>query len=151
MPIRPFTLTDTPACVALMQSNSPEFFSADECADFESTLQNEDMDGFYVLEEKGTVIACAGMWIQLEEDFASLYWVMVRRDLHGKGVGKIIVDYLLRDTRKHGDKIVVGLDTTENITGFYKKFGFYVCEEVNHGYDDGKTRYDMELKISDYS
>lgn len=149
MPIRPFTPADATACVSLMRANAPRWFSPAECDDFARTLREGDMTGFHVLEAHGEVVACGGIWIEADEEFASLYWVTVRPDLHGTGLGRALVEHLLGEVRRAGDPVVVCLDTTEAVTGFYERFGFRITAAVERGYDDGKTRYDMELRIAD--
>ena len=68
--IRPFDPADRAACLALFDSNVPEFFLPGERAEFETWLGQPFGSGeygeYFVLEDEGRVVACGGVWLSPE-------------------------------------------------------------------------------------
>lgn len=60
--------------------------------------------------------------------------VAVSAKEQGKGVGRMLIEYLLDVANQHGCYRTT-LDCTENLVGFYEKLGLhrhYVCMRINH-------------------
>lgn len=125
MDIRPYAPRDLAACLALFDSNLGRFFAPEERADFELFLQSPP--GHYlVMEHEGEVVGCGGYAFDDTGETASLTWGIIRRDLHGNGLGRFLLMYRLREIGKRGTVSRVRLITTPNVCGFFEKQGFRV-------------------------
>ncbi|MCS7051712.1 MAG: GNAT family N-acetyltransferase [Thermomicrobium sp.] len=56
-------------------------------------------------------------------DEAQIAWVAVRKPYRGHGVGRAVMDFLLRWAREHGARVVT-LNAQTHALGFYRKLGF---------------------------
>ncbi|WP_102128138.1 GNAT family N-acetyltransferase [Deinococcus planocerae] len=151
--IRPFTPTDRAACLALFDSNVPEFFLPPERAEFELWLDKPFDSGeygeYFVLEDEGRVVACGGVWLdpQHPERPAGFSWGMVARDAHRRGHGSVLLRFRLERLRELGAR-EVHLDTSQHTAPFYARFGFREVRRVPDGYGPGLDRVDMVAESS---
>lgn len=153
MSIRPFTPEDRDACLALFDSNVPEFFAPEERADFMSWLGRPFDPGesgeYYVLEDGGRVVACGGVWLGPGngEAAAGLSWGMVARDAQRRGYGSALLHFRLERLRALG-AADVHLDTSQHSAPFFARFGFREVRRVPGGYGPGLDRVDMVARLA---
>ena len=143
--VRDYTDGDFDACLALFDSNVPGFFTMPERPAFVEFLQH--LPGPYLVIEQGDdgVVACGGYAIVNEERRADLCWGMVRQDLHGSGLGRLLTEARLQRAMSHAGIEVVALNTSQHTTGFYERLGFVVTEVIQNGYAEGLHRCEMRL------
>ncbi|EYB68692.1 hypothetical protein DEIPH_ctg017orf0022 [Deinococcus phoenicis] len=147
MPIRPYSPADRAACLALFDSNVPEFFLAEERAEFAAFLGQPFDPGesgeYSVLEEAGRVVACGGVWLDPEspERPAGLSWGMVARNAHRRGYGSALLAFRLARLRALGAR-EVHLDTSQHSAPFFARSGFREVRRVPGGYGPGLDRVD---------
>ncbi|NNF38715.1 MAG: GNAT family N-acetyltransferase, partial [Gemmatimonadetes bacterium] len=122
-----FTPSDLEACLALFDSNVPDYFQLGERSEFRTFL--DDLPGPYVVlrDGDGEVVACGG-WAVSENGVADLCWGMVRGDLHGRGWGRRLTLARLRGIEATPGVRVVELRTSQHTDGFYRTFGFRTVE-----------------------
>ncbi len=125
MEMRAYTAADRAACLALFDGNAPEYFTAAERAAYEDWL-DAPQGSYFVVEHDGALAGCGGIAAE-SSGLASLTWLMVRRDLHGQGLGRFLVFYLLKQTPAGVSH--VRLVTIPAVVGFFAKQGFRVREE----------------------
>ena len=111
---------DLPALHAIYQSNIPDFLPDDpevvrECI-------QETSPNYFVIEINGEVVAGGGVELAEGCSDATLYMGIVRRDLHGQGLGTLLM--LLRLAWTEGNPGRVWLMIHEKTRGFYERFGF---------------------------
>jgi N-acetylglutamate synthase-like GNAT family acetyltransferase len=146
MDLRPYMPVDRDACLAIFDSNTPQFFDPGERATFEAFLDR--LDGHYVvMEHEGALVGCGGYTITAEERLASLVWGMVRRDSHKLGLGRYLLLFRLREIGKSGDIQLVHLDTSQRAAPFFERQGFKVIRVVPDGYGNGLDRVEMVKKL----
>jgi N-acetylglutamate synthase-like GNAT family acetyltransferase len=120
MEIRAYRVADKASCLGLMDSNMPEYFTAEEREDFEAWL--DAPQGHYrVAEHDGCVVGCGGMALE-RADLASLTWLMVAGHLRGQGLGRFLLFYLMKDLP--AGVTHVRLATIPPVAGFFEKQGF---------------------------
>lgn len=126
---RAYREDDRAACVALFESNVPEYFAEVELEDFLETLQY--IDRYWVIEQAGEgIVACGGYaGVPDEPGVAALCWGMVRRDLHRRGLGDFLAGERLRRIDADEDFNAVVIETTRFSCGFYARYGFVVTRE----------------------
>jgi GNAT superfamily N-acetyltransferase len=75
--------------------------------------------------------------VSLWGDEAQIAWVAVRKPYRGRGVGRAIMEYLLRWAQEHGARIAT-LNAQTHALEFYRKLGFrpigrpFVMAHIEH-------------------
>ena len=137
--------THRAACVAIFESNLPEFVTRGEREPFEAFLDVAACPYFVVETAEGVVAACGGYHVHRSE--ARLCWGLVRQDLHRRGIGRFLLrSRLVRIYDACGDT-VVRMDTCQLTCAFFELFGFRVVDRIEHGYRTGLHKLEMELQL----
>jgi GNAT superfamily N-acetyltransferase len=133
------------SCLQVLHGNTPEFFVLKDRDDFSRFLDN--LPGpYFVIEDRGLIVACGG-WAMDAEEVAALTWGMVRRDLHRQGIGRDLLHYRLKAIRADGRAKVVRLRTVPLVQEFFARQGFDVVDVVPNGYGAGLDRVTMALQL----
>lgn len=142
---RPYLPDDSVACLALFDSNTPQYFAPQERAEFAAFLAQAGGKAlpYLVLEQGGVVVACGG--VELRGDHAGLTWGMVARARHGQGLGRALTLARLDRLRAMPEVGAVVIETSQHTRGFYEGFGFVVTAIVPDGFGPGLDRCDMRL------
>jgi ribosomal protein S18 acetylase RimI-like enzyme len=146
MELRPYQAADRAACLAIFDSN-PGCFAPHERREFEDWLDHIEGE-YFVLPHEGEVLACGGFALSEDRARANLTWGMVHHAWQGKGLGRYLTLYRLREISKRGPVVLVGLDTSQHTQGFYEKLGFKPVSFEANGYAPGLDRVDMRLKLT---
>jgi amino-acid N-acetyltransferase len=80
----------------------------------------ENIRDFWVAEEKGRIIGCAGLHISWD-DLAELKSVAVLKNRQGRGIGRLLVLACLEEAKNIGARKVFALTYKP---GFFRRFGF---------------------------
>lgn len=153
--VRPFEPRDHDVCLALLASNTPEFFAPQEQADYVRFLRTHQ-ETYFVLERDGEVVACGGVALfpddaagmQLDVNSAGLTWGMVRRDLHAQGIGTALLEARLGWLRTHAPQVrEVRLATSQFTTEYYARRGFQVRHVTRDGFAPGVDAIEMRRVI----
>jgi ribosomal protein S18 acetylase RimI-like enzyme len=145
---RPFESGDLGACRRIFDSNVPEFFRDAERVDFEAFLRV--LPGPYIVLEHGAeIVACGGYALREKGTITDLCWGMVRRDLHGTGLGRALTERRLALALDDPRVREVLLNTSQHTVGFYERLGFEVLRVEHDGYAKGLDRCEMRLLTGD--
>ncbi|MBB6365796.1 putative GNAT family N-acyltransferase [Xanthomonas sacchari] len=145
--IRPYAAQDHAACLALFDSNVPQFFDHSERAAFARFLERDAGAWHYlVIVRAGAVVACGGHALNDDGRVAGFGWGMVDRRLHRQGLGRALTEARLDACRRSG-VARIELDTSQHTQAFYARFGFAVERVVANGYGPGLDRWDMALDL----
>ena len=164
--LEPYGSNHRSACVAIFESNVPEFVTKLERGQFAGFVDERICPYFVVkatgepglqssetgspgsepgLPGDGVVIACGGY--HLGQDGARLCWGLVQRDLHHRGIGRFLLrSRLIRIYDECGDTVVT-MDTSQLTSAFFERFGFRVVDRAEHGYGIESHKLEMELKL----
>ena len=130
MDVSPYLPADKDACLAVFDSNLPDFFAPDERALFATFL--EDPGSYCVMEHNDALVACGGF--RVIGDAGRLTWGMIRRDLHRQGLGRFLLLFRLREmTRHHPGVEMVTLETSQLAAPFYESQGFRFTRSTSAG------------------
>lgn len=147
MTSRDFTPGDFAACLAVFNSNVPEYFRDGERDDFVAFLEALPGPYLVLVDPAGVIVGCGGYARVAGTGRADLCWGMVSRSVHRKGLGK-------RLTRARIDRILedptvteVVLNTSQHTVGFYERLGFETVSVIRDGYAPGLDRCDMRLAV----
>lgn len=147
--IRDYEAADRDACLAVFESNVPEFFTPSERAEFETFL-SEPPGPYLVLEdEAGRVVACGGYAVEPGRATADLCWGMVLRDRQGSELGRRLTQARLERIRKDESARQVALRTSQRTRGFYERLGFVTERVVPNGFAPGLDRCEMRMSEPD--
>lgn len=144
--VRPYRTSDLDACLRVFESNVPRFFREHERDEYQRFL-GAPPGPYVVLEtEQGEIVAAGGYAIVGEEERADLCWGMVRADLHGRGIGRMLTETRIRAAVADPRVRRVAINTSQHTRGFYERLGFRLLELVPDGYAPGLDRCEMRLE-----
>ena len=146
---RPYRPSDADACLAVFDSNVPVYFAPAERPEFAAFLA--EMPCAYLVGEAadGGVVACGG-WFHAPErgdGTAGLAWGMVRRDWHGRGVGRLLLEARLAGVHAAPGVRTLVISTSQHTERFYARAGFEVTARVADGHAPGIDKVDMQRRV----
>lgn len=142
-----FDRVDREACLALFDSNVPDFFHEGERPEFEAFL--DDLPGPYlVLLRDREIVACGGYALRDGGAVADLCWGMVRRDLHGRGLGRHLAERRIARAVTDPRVAEIALNTSQHTVGFYERLGFVTLSVESDGYAPGLDRCEMRRTMA---
>jgi len=145
MDLREYQTSDRDRCLHVFDSNVPDAFHPSERTDFAAFLDGP-VGAYFVLDHDGDAVGCGGYAME-NGDLASITWLMVRKDLHGNGLGRLLVFNAMRKLAAQADPAMVRLSTSPQAAGFFGKQGFRVTEEVADGIAPAMARVEMVKKL----
>lgn len=146
MEVRQYTAADGNSCLAVFDSNRPDYFAGGERERFEKFLAEPDSP-YFVMEHESAVVGCGGFAVS--GNSARLTWGMIRRQLHRRGLGRFLLLYRLREISRSGVEVeTVGLDTTPLAAPFFLSQGFRVASTTPDGYGPGLDRMEMVKRLA---
>lgn len=142
--IRPFQIADTASLLQLFQWNTPKYFGEEEVAHFETFLASNPSD-FFVMEQDGIVVGCAGYGYKPDSCIGQVSWFVFHPDYQGQGLGRKILDFCLTQLQVHKDIEKVIVRTSQLVDGFFSKAGFKTIYVKKDYWAPGYDLYTMEL------
>ena len=146
MDVRAYELTDREACIAVFDSNLPDFFQPHERGRFEIFLGAPTCP-YFVMELEGKIVGCGGYSLSDQEAVARLVWGMVQREWHKQGLGRFLLMFRLREITKSGGVETVSLDTSQHSAPFFERQGFKVMSVDRDGIGPGLDRVAMVMRL----
>ena len=147
MDVRPYLPADRDACLAVFDSNTPDFFKSRERRHFEEFLERPNCS-YFVMEQDAAVAGCGGYFLTDDKALARLVWGMVRRDWHRQGLGRFLLLFRLREITKAGGVQMVRLETSQHSAPFFESQGFKVVRVAKEGYAAGLDQVEMTMKLT---
>jgi len=147
MDVRPYVAADREACLAVFDSNVPDFFRAGERVEFEKFLDTPKC-AYFVMDLDDGIAGCGGYYVTEEKIVARMVWGMVRRELHRKGLGRFLLLYRLHEVGAAGTVQLVQLDTSQKAAPFFASQGFKLTNVIKDGYGAGLDRVRMTMKLA---
>jgi ribosomal protein S18 acetylase RimI-like enzyme len=145
MDLRPYQPSDQTGCLAVFDSNCPDFFAAGEREEFANFLASPD-GAYFVLDHDGAIAGCGGYAAE-NPQLASITWTMVRRDLHRNGLGRLLLFAAMKKLTASANVSHVRLHTSPACAAFFEKQGFRVAEVTPDGIAPGMDRVEMLKKL----
>ncbi len=132
-------------CIEIFKSNIGLYFAEDELEGFEGFLDNHVRSTrYYVVFSKGKIIGCGGYF--LKNGMVRLIEGMVKKQSHKTGAGLLLLKYRLKMAREEYPDKIIGIDTSQNTEGFFKKYGFVTTNVVKDYYAIGLDKVSMEYR-----
>jgi GNAT superfamily N-acetyltransferase len=133
---RDFVSGDREACLAIFDSNTPDYYHPGERRMFAAFVDSGDFlpprlrargapaGHLYVVESGSECVACGGWY--LDGAVANLSFGTVHRSRHREGIGRFLLEARLEAIRKHGEATRVRVRTTPSVQGFFERAMFQV-------------------------
>lgn len=131
----------------VFDTNVPDFFLAEERQEYASFLEALPGPYFVLVDDSLGVIGCGGYALKPSTGTADLCWGMVRKELHGRGVGRMLTRLRLNGLAKEPEVREIALNTSQHTEAFYKGLGFRTIEIQADGYGPGLDRCEMRLYL----
>lgn len=144
----PYRPADLGACLAVFDSNVPRYFDPRERPVFTEFLGALPGPYLVLRLEEGEVVACGGYAVREEAEAGDLCWGMVRRDLHGLGLGRALLNLRIDALREDSRVGHVELNTSQHTVAFYEGLGFRTVGVEPDGYAPGLDRCEMRLDLT---
>ena len=146
---RPYAPADAAACLAVFDSNVPTYFAESERAAYAAFLEDCPCTYLVASLDDGRIVACGG-WFREPDDatVAGLAWGMLHRDLHGRGLGRQLLEVHLAGVRALDGVRALGITTSQHTEQFFARAGFAVTGRVPDGHAPGIDRVDMRLDLA---
>ena len=143
---RRYAVSDKEACLALFDSNVPEFFDPAERADF-GTFLDDPGGEYFIVQQDGAVIGCGG-FAREDRGQARFTWGMVDRSRHRTGLGRLLAEHRLQAIEETGDFTEVELFTTQLVAPFFARLGFAIERVEKDGFAPGLDKVQMIRKLT---
>jgi ribosomal protein S18 acetylase RimI-like enzyme len=150
--LRPYRDADRERCLALFDALVGDYFAVNErplYLAFLDTLADRGATAppYFVVERDGEIVGCGGYAVDPESGAADMCWGLVRRDLHGAGIGRLLTQARLDAIRATPGVRRVRMTTSPLVDGFYRKLGFRTLRVRPDGLGPGLDAVDMELEL----
>lgn len=144
--LREYQSADREGCLAVLDANTPDYFSPVERETFAAFL--DELPGTYlVLVDQGRVVGCGGYIPIPETRDAHTSWGMVHPDYKGRGLGKRLFQARLDAVRERGDADRVRVVTSPQTESFFAPYGFKVTRREKDGNAPGIDLVEMWLEL----
>jgi GNAT superfamily N-acetyltransferase len=139
---RPYSTNDREICLGLFDANCPEFFAANERADY--LLFLEKGPGGYVLCLIDDEVAGAFGLIGNADSRRRLNWIMLDPRFQGLGAGRAIMERVVALAASARIQ-AVDIAASQKSARFFARFGAVTLKVAENGWGTGMHRVDMEL------
>ncbi len=140
-----YSSSDKERCLALFDSNCPEYFAPNERRDYENFLSSNP-SGYEVCIGNKKIAGAFGLFKEENNNHCRLDSILLSPDAQGKGIGSIIMDRVVMQAKDFGvDRVFIA--TSHKADKFFKKKGAVKLSETKHGWGPDMHRIDMELHL----
>ncbi|MBY0504341.1 MAG: GNAT family N-acetyltransferase [Bryobacteraceae bacterium] len=148
MEIRNYKPADAEACLRLFDAAGSSFYAEEERGRFARFLESPP-GTYYVMENNGDLVGCGGFAALGEPETVTLTWGVIRRDLHGQGLGRFLLFYRLKEIGRLAGISQVKLETTPKVAGFFQKAGgFHITATETDGFGPGLDKVSMVKRLA---
>jgi GNAT superfamily N-acetyltransferase len=141
----PYAREHRDACLLLFDDNCPEYFAANERADYAAFLDSA-RDGYRVWLVDDRVVGAFGVMDTGRPGRRQLNWILIARDAHGRGIGREMMAATAQFARAAGAE-VVDIAASHKSAPFFARFGASETSSTAHGWGPGMHRVDMEMRV----
>ena len=141
---RPYSTLDREACLALVDSNCPQFFAPNERGDYETFLDHAPR-GYEVGLLARRVVGAYGLTAYLSGNHR-LNWILVDPNVRGLGIGSMMMSRIVAQASALCVKRIE-IAASHLSASFFARFGAIMVAETKHGWGPGIHRHDMALAL----
>jgi N-acetylglutamate synthase-like GNAT family acetyltransferase len=141
--IRPYHPTDYAILLEMWRLNTPTYFGPEEEPHFVEFLTTHTTP-FYVIEQSGSVVGCAGYRYEEATHTGQVSWFVFHPRVQGQGLGRQMLHYCLDRLREFPDLQKIIVRTSQMAAGFFAKSGFVTVYIEKDHWAPGFDLYLME-------
>ncbi|MBK7230728.1 MAG: GNAT family N-acetyltransferase [Saprospiraceae bacterium] len=145
--IREYETKDFEEIINLLRLNTPEYFAAEEEADFINYLKNE-RELYYVLLFDEVIIGCGGINFEENKTIGKISWDILHPEYQGKGLGSQLLKHRIQKLQSMDAVAKIMVRTSQVAYKFYEKHGFQLVEYIKdywaEGFDMNKMEYTQD-------
>lgn len=146
MEIIPYKTEYKAQVIALLEMNTPKYFSAEEANDLIHYLDHE-IEAYYVVKEDNKIIGAGGINYFLDEDLARIAWDFIDPNYQGKGIGRQLLQHRINAIKTANKVSKVIVRTSQLVYPFYEKSGFTLKEVKKDFWYVGYDLYLLEMEL----
>jgi len=139
---RPYRASDQPACLALFDANSPEFFDPGERVAYVEFLADVP-EGYEVCLHEQRIVGAYGVRPHAQ-DMVAIRWILIAPDVQGMGIGSAMMGRALAFAHRTGARRI-HMAASHKSAPFFARFGAREIETIQHGWGPDLHRIEMEL------
>jgi GNAT superfamily N-acetyltransferase len=139
---RPYEAKDRAACRALFDENCPDFFAPNERAEYAEFLDSSPQ-GYEVCILYDQLVGAFGLHAHDSGDLA-VRWIMVSRQVHGRGLGSTMMTRVLSSARSMGAKRL-HIAASHKSAPFFARFGALETARITDGWGPEMHRVEMQI------
>jgi GNAT superfamily N-acetyltransferase len=144
--LRAFEPKDRHACLALFDDNCPEFFAANERADYAAFLDAAPQSYRVGVTADG-IVAAFGLRHDIDPERCRLTWILIAAAWQGRGIGRRIMAEVT-ELGKAAGAPCIDIAASHKSAPFFARFGATAVRQQRDGWGPGMHRVDMELWLS---
>jgi len=144
--LRLYNLNDKDALMGIFRSNMPHYFDPSELEPFRDFLA--DIKGTYFVCVENNKQIGAGGYYETEKGEARICWLMVDGSMHGKGIGRFMMQEFYNKIKQTGKSDRITLKTTQHTDKFYETLGYKTTQFEKDFWVKGLHLYFMEMKLN---
>jgi len=141
---RPYSLCDKEICLALFDTNCPEYFAPNERRDYNDFLTSNP-HGYELCIVNEDIVGAFGL-IEESKNQRRLDWILLNQNSQGSGIGSIIMNRVLAQARDKSVAVIL-ITTSHKVYNFFEKFGAIKVSEIENALGPGLHRVDMGLRL----
>jgi len=142
---RPFLLSDREACLAIFDTNCPEFFAPNERKDYEQFLPGNP-SAYEVCVRSHKIVGAYGFKISSERKRGCISWIMVDASDRGSGLGTRMIRRVLESISSKSATII-DIAASQKSAPFFARFGAVEINRTVEGWGPELDRIDMKLTL----
>lgn len=146
--IRKYRQEDKVQLVIILRLLTPKYFHPAEEPDYLAYLE-QYFSNYYVVVDQDKVVAAGGFNLGFQGGrTARISWDLTHPQWQGKGLGKSLVLYRIRELQKNPAITEIEVRTSQLVYLFYEKMGFCLQKVEKNFWAPGFDLYQMNLKLS---
>ena len=142
----PYAATHRTACLALFDSNCPEYFAPNERAEYAGFL-DACPDGYHVATADGDIVGAFGVVDAGVAGRRRLKWIVLGQSAQGRGTGTSMMRHAISSAQA-AEVGVIEIAASHRSAPFFARFGAREVMRTEDGWGPGMHRVDMELRTS---
>lgn len=92
----------------------------------------EEQHNYVLIKEDNEYLGYLSYQLHIKSNYTKIHKIYVLPNLQGKGVGKALIDFAVKEARKYGDQfLTLNVNRYNKALGFYEHLGFSISKVEN--------------------
>ncbi len=143
--IEPYQLKYIEQCLALFDCNCPTYFAFNERDDYRQFLQTRPPH-YHLYFQDDSLVAAYGLMIDCHAQCSRIQWIMVRADMAGSGVGRMMMNTAV-DVSICNQLTRIEIAASQHSAPFFERFSAKQIDYVENGWGPDMHKIDMVISL----